>query len=59
MAKWIQKAIKNPGSFTKQAKARGMTAQQFSRKVASNPSKYTTVTRKRAALANTLRKLSK
>jgi len=27
--KWVQKAIKNPGALTRQAKAAGMTVAQF------------------------------
>jgi hypothetical protein len=57
--KWIQDAIKKPGSFTKQAKAAGATVLQFSRKVKGNPEKFGTVTKKRAVLANTLSKMRK
>ena len=56
--KWIQGAIKKPGSFTKQAKAADMGTQEFARKVQSNPEEYSGLTRKRAALARTLKKLS-
>ena len=55
--KWIQKATKHPGALTKQAKDQGMTVLQFSRKVGNNPSKFSTVTKRRVALANTLRKM--
>jgi hypothetical protein len=57
--KWIQEAIKKPGSFTAQAKKAGTTVLQFSRRVAGNPNRYNTVTRKRAALAQTLSKMRK
>lgn len=59
MAKWIQKAIKKPGAFTKQAKAHDMTAQEHAAHVKAHPEQYTAKTRKRAALATTLSKLAK
>lgn len=52
--KWIQKAIKNPGSFTAKAKKRGMSAAQFQRAVLKNPSKYDAKTRRQASLRKTL-----
>jgi len=57
--KWIQKAIKHPGSFTKQAKEHHQGVQEFARHVSANPTKYSATTRKRAALAKTLKKLHK
>lgn len=57
--KWIQSAIKKPGAFTEQAKKAGTTVLQFSRRVAANPNRYSTVTKKRAALAQTLGKMRK
>ena len=59
--KWIQKAIKKPGSFTAQAKkAIGeYETYQFAEKVSANPDKYSSKTRRRAALARTLSKMNK
>lgn len=56
---WIQKAIKNPGSFTKQAQAAGMSVPAFKNKVLANKSAYSSTTVKRANLANTLSKMRK
>ena len=52
--KWIQKAIKRPGAFSKQAKDRGKTTKQFIRAVQRNPKQYDSTTVKQANLANTL-----
>jgi hypothetical protein len=52
--KWIQSAIKNPGSFTKQAQAAGMSVAGFRNKVLANKSAYSATTVKRANLAKTL-----
>lgn len=56
--KWIQKAIKNPGSFTAWCKRqgyKGVTAECIKKGLASkNPT-----IRRRAALAKTLRKMTK
>lgn len=52
--KWIQKAIKHPGSFTKQAQAAGMSVAGFRNKVLANKSAYSSTTVKRANLAKTL-----
>jgi len=52
--KWIQKAIKRPGAFSKKAKDRGKTTKQFVRDVQRNPKKYDSTTVKQANLANTL-----
>ena len=57
--KWIQKAIKRPGSLTRKAKARGMTPLEFARKVKANPERYDTQTRRQANLALTLARLSR
>ena len=35
MYKWIQKSIKNPGSFTRQAKRAGLPVPVFTKKVIS------------------------
>jgi len=52
--KWIQKAVGKPGSFTAQAKARGMTPAKLQAAVLSNPERYNKTTRKRANLRKTL-----
>jgi hypothetical protein len=57
--KWIQKAIKNPGSFTKQAQSAGMSTAGFKNKVLGNKEDYSTTTVRRANLANTLSKMRK
>ena len=59
MANWIQGAIKHPGSFTKQAKEAGMGVQQYARKVLKKGSKASATTKRRAALARTLKKLGR
>jgi hypothetical protein len=56
---WIQSAIKKPGSFTKQAKAAGMSVSGFKNKVLANKGDYSTTTVRRANLANTLSKMRK
>lgn len=55
MSNWIKGAIKHPGAFTAQAKARGMTPVQLSAKVAAKPDQFDETTKRRAALARTLR----
>lgn len=57
--KWIDKAVKNPGSFTAKAKKRGITSAQLQANVESNPDKYDETTRKQAKLRETLVKLNK
>lgn len=57
--KWIQNAIKKPGSFTKQAKAAGMSTSSFRDKVLSNKEKFSSTTVRRANLAKTLSKMKK
>jgi hypothetical protein len=57
---WIAGAIKNPGALTKQAQAARMTPMEFANKVGeSNNNKYSTTTRRRAALARTLNSFRK
>ena len=57
---WIQKAVsKNPGSFTKQAQAAGMSVAGFRNKVLANKGNYSSTTVKRANLAKTLSKMRK
>ena len=53
--KWIQGAIKHPGSFTKQAKAAGKPVQQFARE----KQHASGTVGKRARLALTLSKMRK
>lgn len=53
--KWIQGAIKKPGSFTEQAKRAGKSVAQFAEDKADAPGK----TGRRARLAQTLRKLGR
>jgi hypothetical protein len=57
--KWIQSAIKKPGSFTAQAKRAGMSVPAFRDKVLSNKGAYSSTTVKRANLAKTLSKMRK
>ena len=52
--KWIQSAIKKPGSFTAQANKAGMSVPAFRNKVLSNKGAYSATTVKRANLAKTL-----
>lgn len=57
--KWIQDAIKNPGSFTGKAKKRGITTAQLQANVEKNPEEYDEKTRKQANLRETLVRLNK
>lgn len=57
--KWIQGAIKKPGSFTKQAQAAGMSVAGFRNKVLANKGDYSSTTVKRANLAKTLSRMRK
>jgi hypothetical protein len=57
--KWIQSAIKNPGSFTKQAQSAGMSVPAFRDKVLANKEDYSSTTVKRANLAKTLSRMKK
>ena len=59
MAKWIQSAIKKPGSFTKQAKKAGKSVGAFATQVLKKGSKASTTTKRRANLARTLRRLAR
>ncbi len=54
-AKWISKAIKKPGSFTKQAEAAGKGVQEYAHEKEHASGK----TGKRARLALTLAKMRK
>jgi len=57
--KWIQKAIKRPGAFTKKAKKAGKSVSGMAAAVTKNPSRYSPTTVRQANLAKTLRKISK
>lgn len=53
--KWISKAIKRPGAFTRKAKAAGMPVQAYARKKRHADGR----TGKQARLALTLKKISR
>ena len=53
---WIKGAIKEPGAFTKKAKAHGMSTSKFAAHVDKHPEKFSTKTERQANLAQTLRK---
>jgi hypothetical protein len=57
--KWIQKAIKRPGAFTKKAKAAGMSVSEYAAKVTKKGSKASARTKRQANLAKTLKKMHK
>ena len=58
MAKnWIKNAIKNPGAFSKQAKAAGMSTKALASKATKKGSKASATTQRRANLAKTLAKI--
>lgn len=58
--KWIQKAIKKPGAFTKTAKKAGKGVQVYASEVVRKKGKgVSKKTYKRAVLAKTLKKISK
>jgi hypothetical protein len=57
--KWIQKAIKHPGAFTKKAKTAGMSVSEYATKVTKKGSKASSTTKRQANLAKTLKKMSK
>lgn len=59
MAKWIQKAIKRPGAFSKKAKRAGKSVSAYASQVLKKGSKASTRTKKQAALAKTLGKMRK
>ena len=52
---WIQGAIKRPGAFTKKAKAAGMSVGKYANKVLKKGSDASTITKRQANLAKTLR----
>jgi len=53
--RWIQKAIKRPGAFTRKAKAAGMSVQAYARKKRHAAGRLG----KQARLALTLKKISR
>lgn len=57
--KWIQKAIKRPGAFTKKANKAGKSVAGMAAAVTKNPERYSSTTVRQANLAKTLRKISK
>jgi len=59
MPNFIKKAIKKPGSFTKQAQRAGQSVKKFTTSVLTNPSKYSQKTLRRARLAKTFSKMRK
>lgn len=56
--KWIKKAIKHPGAFTRKAKAAGMSVSAYATKVLKKGSKASPTTKRQAALAKTLEKMA-
>jgi hypothetical protein len=56
---WIQRAIRKPGAFRRQAKRAGKSTMEFAREVLRNPQRYSPTTVRRARLAITLSKLRK
>ena len=54
--KWIQGAIKRPGTLTRQAKAAGMSVSAY---IAHPPKGISTTTKRRIALAKTFRRLGR
>jgi len=52
--KWIQKAIKRPGTFTAKAKRKGITTAQLQENVLSKPDEFDEKTVKQANLRKTL-----
>ena len=59
MAKWIQKAIKRPGAFTKKAKKAGKSVAGYAASVLKPGSKASSRTKRQANLARTLKKMSR
>lgn len=52
--KWIQKAIKRPGAFTREAERRGITPAALQRRVLSTPGRYSDRLVAQARLRRTL-----
>ena len=57
--KWIQKANLKEGAFTRQAEEAGMSVQAFANKVLKKDSTASPLTKKRARLAKTFKKMAK
>ena len=57
--RWIQGAIKRPGAFKAKAKKAGLTVSKLADQVLSEGSKYSTRTKRQAALARTLSTMRK
>jgi hypothetical protein len=57
--KWIKNAIKHPGAFMAKAKAAGMSVPAYARRALEKGSRASPKTKRQAALALTLRKLTK
>lgn len=57
--KWIQKAIKHPGAFTKKAESAGKSVSAYAKQVTKKGSKASATTKRQANLAKTLSKLRK
>ena len=57
--KWIQKAIKHPGAFTRKAKKAKMGVQQYANKVTKPGAKVSTQSKQQANLDKTLSKMPK
>lgn len=55
--KWIQSAIKRPGSFSRKAKAAGSSVSAYARNVTKKGSRASTRTKRQANLALTLSKM--
>jgi hypothetical protein len=56
---WIQSAVEHTGSFTKKAKAAGLSVAKLASKDTSKNSKASSKTKKQAVLAQTLAKMRK
>jgi len=57
--KWIKRAIRRPGAFTRKARAAGVSVAAFARRVRANPRRYSTRTHRQANLAVTLRRIGR
>lgn len=56
--KWMQKAVKRPGAFTRKAKAAGMSVAAYAEKVLSPGSRADTLTKRQALFARTARRIA-
>lgn len=57
--KWIRKAVKHPGAFTRKAQRAGMTVHQYARHVLREGSRASTKTKRQAQLALNLEKMAR